>query len=401
MKIRDIIVKSIFDSRGEKTIEVGLKDENNNLFSAQIPSGKSRGKNEAAVLGYASAQKVVRSILEKKIIGRDFNYIRELDNFLISLDNTKNKSKIGGNLILGISIAFSRMIAFMCGKELWEVLSDEFFGGRASDESKKPLIFSNLINGGEHANNNLDIQEYMVVVGGSKSVSLRVKKLISFYKKLGDILKTKNKLKNIVIGDEGGYAINFKNNFEPINILEKLIYKNGLEKEFFLGLDAAANSFYGKGGYSFGGRKVNTEELRKIYSDYFKKSKLLHLIEDPFAETDKDEFKKLKNSKADKIVVGDDLTVTNPFLIEKYAKTGLINGVIIKPNQIGTVTESCEAMLAAKENKIKTIVSHRSGETKDNFIIHLAKAGGAYGVKIGAPVRERILKFDELIRIYD
>lgn len=400
MKIRDIIVKPIFDSRGEETIEVELKDENGDLFRAQIPSGKSRGKNEAVVLGYGAAQKVLES-LKKKIIDRDFNYVRELDNFLISLDNTKNKSKIGGNLMLGISIAFSRMMAFMCGKELWEFLSDEFFGGRASGESEKPLIFSNLINGGEHANNNLDIQEYMVVAGGAKPISLRVKKLISFYKKLGDVLKAKNKLKNIVIGDEGGYAVDFKDNFEPIKILEDLVYKQGFKKEFSLGLDVAASSFYGKGGYSFGGRKVNTKELGKIYSGYFKKSKLLLSIEDPFAETDEAGFKKIKNSKTDKIVVGDDLTVTNPFLIEKCAKAGLISGVIIKPNQIGTVTESCEAMLAAKENKIKTIVSHRSGETKDNFIIHLAKAGGAYGVKIGAPVRERILKFDELIRIYD
>lgn len=400
MILEDIKIHEIFDSRGEPTLEVEVLDEKLNSFSAQIPSGKSRGKKEAAVRSFSGAKKVLDLTLKKELIHKNFRSIKDLDNFLIGLDGTPDKKNLGGNLMLGISIAFARALAHKENKELWQILREEFWGGLVSD--KKPLIFSNLINGGAHAGNNLDIQEYMVVVDPKgQDYSASIKTLINFYKELGNFLKLKYKLEKLNIGDEGGYAIDFESNFEPIKILQELIISGGFKDIFSLALDVAASNFYADGKYIFGGNKISSEKLDQILLDYLVRSNLLMSIEDPFDEEDFGGFKDLNSKCPDKWVVGDDLTVTNPELIEKFSKEKLISGVIIKPNQIGTVSETCMAIRVAQENGLKTIVSHRSGETEDVFIIHLAKAGGVDAVKIGAPVRERIVKFDELIRLYN
>ncbi len=339
-------------------------------------------------------------MLKKELVRKNFKSIKDLDNFLIGLDGTANKENLGGNLMLGVSIAFARALAHKENKELWQLLRQEFLGGLISE--KKPLIFSNLINGGAHAGNNLDIQEYIVVVNSKdQDYVSSIKTLINLYKELGKFLQSKYKLDKLAIGDEGGYAINFESNFEPIKILQDLIISGGLKDIFSLALDVAASNFYIEGKYSFGGHKISSEKLDQILLDYLVRSNLLMSIEDPFDEEDFDGFKDLNSKCPDKWVVGDDLTVTNPELIEKFSKEKMISGVIIKPNQIGTVSESCQAIRVAQENGLKTIVSHRSGETEDVFIIHLAKAGHVDAVKIGAPVRERIVKFDELIRLYN
>ncbi|MDD5430874.1 MAG: hypothetical protein PHP03_01475 [Candidatus Pacebacteria bacterium] len=404
MKVKDIILRQIFDSRAEETLEVDLITDENVSFWAQIPSGKSRGSKEAAVFDLSEAQKSLK-VIGNALHGKKINSVREMDDFLVGLDGTANKSKLGGNLTLGISVAFARVLAFEKGVELNEILKWEFFGeakGEAEKERKIPMIFSNLINGGSHAKNNLDIQEYMIVVKGGGSLRERIKKLVHFYRQLGGVLEMKNKKGKLPIGDEGGYAVDFKNNIEPLEIMEKLIYRFALEKDFALGIDAAASNFQRGKEYRFEGKLINTKKLEKTYKDYLKKIEILYSLEDPFAENDFEGFNELKmDSRHGKIVVGDDLTVTNPDFINKYAEEGLISAVIIKPNQIGTVTETCEAMIAAKKSGLKTIVSHRSGETDDNFIIHLAKAGAADGVKIGAPIHERIYKFNELMRIYN
>jgi enolase len=399
MKIKNLSVQQIFDSRGEPTIEVGVLDGKNRWFFAQVPSGKSRGKNEAKVLNFRNAERVLKKQVKKAIIEKNYNSIRALDNSLLRLDPTKNKSRIGGNLTLGISVAFSRMLAAEKRKEIWQILRSEFFSN-AKSLNKKPLIFSNLINGGLHANNNLNIQEYMVMARSAPSVAAAVKKLIDFYHNLGIFLKKERVARNIPIGDEGGYAINFKNNFEPIAILEKLIYKYRLQKKFLIGLDAAATNFYKGKKYLFDRKRFSAEHLADEYVRYFKNSKLLFSIEDPFAENDLKGFSLLRKKLPKALIIGDDLTTTNPAEIKRNASQNLINAVIIKPNQIGTVSETCEAIKIAKKYDLKTIISHRSGETEDNFIIHLARASSAYGVKIGAPARERLLKFDELTRIY-
>ncbi|MGC9603327.1 MAG: hypothetical protein ABSF47_02555 [Minisyncoccia bacterium] len=398
MKIKSIEIKEILDSRGEPTIEVNVTGENNESTSAQIPSGKSRGKNEAAVLKPAEAGHVLEKTIKPNIADRNFESIGELDAFLIALDGTDNKERLGGNLILGISIAFARLMAKQQEKELWQVLNEEFFEGKKYYE--KPLIFSNLINGGAHAKNNLDIQEYMVVVRPYPSYKMAIRELEDFYAKLGDFLKEKFKLEKLALGDEGGYSLKFSNNFEPIEVLSEMIEKFDITKIFSIALDCAANGFYKDGLYSFGKQKLNFMEMAEIYRVYFQTVPLLVSIEDPFAEDDHAGFKRLHSLYKNKLVVGDDLAVTNPLVIEEAVKEKLMSGVIIKPNQVGTVTETCEAMKIAHVNGLKTIVSHRSGEENDPFIIHFAKAGGAYGVKIGAPVPSRISKYIELERLY-
>lgn len=398
MTIHDISVRKIFDSRGEETIEIGVIGGKGTSFFAQIPSGKSRGKNEAVVLSYEQARHSI-SDLKSVLVGRNFDSVSSLDGALILYDDSITKFKIGGNVSLGISIAFARHLAHEKKLELWELLRDEFFKG--VEEKKKPLIFSNVINGGAHARGDLDIQEYMVVVQTRHSIFDSIQKLIHFYNVLGNSLRQKHKIGNIPIGDEGGYAVGFNDNFEPISVLGQVIRGLKLESLFSIGIDAAASNFYKEGAYDFGGRALSRENLAHIYDEYFRKSIFLCTIEDPFSETDADGFKLIGKKLGKKWIVGDDLTVTNCKFIEKYSKEGAINGVIIKPNQIGTISEACEAMRVAKKNRIKTIVSHRSGETEDNFIIHIAKAGAADGVKIGAPIRERMFKFNELIRLFE
>ncbi|MDP3725404.1 MAG: phosphopyruvate hydratase, partial [Nanoarchaeota archaeon] len=364
-------------------------------FFAEIPSGKSRGKREVAVFAFPRAKKSL-GLIFRKFEGRDFSSIQALDRALIEFDGTANKSRLGGNVMLGVSIAFTRVLAAERGKEAWQILREEFFPKET--RNTLPLIFSNLINGGAHAENNLDIQEYMVVARPGVSVSGSVKKLIGLYRELGALLRKKTG--HVSLGDEGGYSLNFRNNFEPIAILEKLILKQGLTRQFRLALDVAANSFYEKKTYRFGGRRISGGELLREYGRYVQRSKLLFSIEDPFAEEDLPGFVLLRSALPNCWIVGDDLTATNPRLVEKAAHGELANAVIIKPNQIGTVSEACEALSVASREGMKTIVSHRSGETGDNFIIHLARAASADGVKIGAPARERLSKFNELIRLY-
>ncbi|MEK7169498.1 MAG: phosphopyruvate hydratase [Patescibacteria group bacterium] len=399
MRIKDIEVKEITDFRGKPTIEVFLTGEDGDTASAQIPSGKSRGKNEADVLEPAEAKQIAEKKIKPEILRRNFESIGELDAFLVTLDGTPRKEVLGGNLILGISVSFARLVAKSKKKELWEVLNEEFFGGEVF--GKNPLIFSNLINGGTHAKNNLDIQEYMVVAKTHDSFGRSIAELKDFYEKLGGKIKEEFGLRKLVLGDEGGYSLDFPDNAGPLRVLGEAIEKGKLAPDFSLAIDAAASGFFENGRYRFDGRNLSTNEMAEVYEFYLKSFPLLMSIEDPFAETDEEGFKKLTSRSAGALVVGDDLTTTNPIAIEKAVREELISGLIVKPNQIGTVTETCEAMKIARLNGVKTIVSHRSGEVEDAFIIHFAKAGGAYGVKIGAPVESRTSKYNELKRIYD
>ncbi len=398
MIIKSLEVREIFDSRGESTIEVGLTTSDSHSFFAKIPSGKSRGKNEAAVLSYAEAEQILQNTFIREIEGFDSETIEDLDEFLIRFDGTKRKEKLGGNVMLGISIAFARALAHKREKELWEVLHEEFFPN--ADISKKPLIFANLVNGGVHTDNNLDIQEYMTVVEAKGTYTGSIQKLISFYERLGFVIGEERDVKRLPIGDEGGYAVNFKDNFAPIEMMEKLIMESELQNEFRIALDVAASSFYEDKVYRFEGASLSTDELIERYKEYFEKSKLLCSIEDPCDENDLEGFKKMVKIAGDRWVVGDDLTTTDPERIKKCAEEKRITGVIIKANQIGTLTETCEAIRAAREQGVRCIISHRSGETDDSFLVHIAKACGADGVKIGAPVKERISKYDELMRLY-
>lgn len=391
MKITGISLTKTFDSRAQATVTITLTDDKGRQFHGDVPAGKSTGEREVKVLPFEKASRALKAI-EPKLIGREFRTPMEFDRLLKELDGTADKSKLGGNLTLALSIAMLRAIAEERAVEPWQVIREEYFAEEKN--GNKPLIFSNLINGGAHAMNGLDVQEYMVVVRPGRSMGDTVQGLIEFYKELGDLLKKKTKAR-VPIGDEGGYACAFKDNTEPITILDKLIAKKNL-KSYDLALDVAASNFLDKGKYNFGGKKLSAAEMGRVYANFIKKAARLVSIEDPFGENDIEGWKEFKPGSW---VIGDDLTTTNPGEINLHAE--YISGVIIKPNQIGTVSESAEAIATAKKNRLKTIVSHRSGETGDVFIIHLAKGAGADAVKIGAPIRERIIKFNELVRLYD
>ena len=396
MTIHDITIRSIFDSRGEETIEITLVNGERVPFSAKIPSGKSKGTREVAVFTVLEAHASVEKI-KSFLVGKSVSTIGALDALLKQCDDTEKKEKCGGNVMLGISVAGTRAIAFEQKKEVWEVIREEYFKDNATE--KIPLIFSNFINGGEHANNNLNIQEYLVVARTTDNARATVVRLIDMYRAMGELLKKQNNVISLPIGDEGGYSLNFSTNHEPLALLEAIIDENDLENEFLLGLDCAASSFGAKGEYTFEKEKRTREEMREIYTSYFSKTKLLLSIEDPYAEDDAEGFVALRRQTGDKWIVGDDLTTSSAKEIEAHAGEGAINAVIIKPNQIGLVSEACEAIRMAHAHNVKVIVSHRSGETEDAFIIHLAKACGADGVKIGAPVKERLIKFNEFIRL--
>ncbi len=397
MKIHEIELRKIFDSRGEPTIEIILIDGEGRRFTAAVPSGKSKGAREVSTFGFEEARVAVDKIRET-VAAKVFEEIGEVDAFLLGIDGTPEKRILGGNVMLGVSIAAARALAHESKREVWELIREEYFSDIT--EERVPLIFSNFINGGGHANNNLDIQEYLVVARTNGSVTNTITKLIDLYRATGEFLSKQFKLKNIPIGDEGGYSLDFPDNFEPLSILEALIDENDLENEFILGVDAAASHFGSEKGYTLDKKKLTREKLVEKYKEYFKKSKLLFSIEDPFGENDAEGFIKLREALPEKWVVGDDLTTTNAKEIENHAGEGAINAVIIKPNQIGTIAEACGAVQAARRHGVKIIVSHRSGETEDAFVIELAKACGADGVKIGAPVKERLVKFNELIRLY-
>jgi len=397
MTIGDILVRKIFDSRGEPTLEVVVTDSNGRSFSSQIPSGKSTGRGEARAFSFEEAEGVIPE-LQRKLRRKRLESVKDCDAHLLDLDGTPDKSRLGGNVMLGISIGVGRALAFERKKDLWEVLREEFFP-EIRDE-KKPHIFSNLINGGAHANNNLDIQEYMVAVHGKESYVESTSSLERLYKDLGISLRREKNLSGLPLGDEEGYCVDFEDNFEPIRFIENEIRKAEMVGVMYIALDAAASGFFKEGSYIFDGKELSRKEMVKVYEDYFSRSKVLASVEDPFAEDDPQGFRELRDALKDKWIVGDDLTVTDAARIEKLQESGSINAVIIKPNQIGTVSEACEAIRVARKYGIKTIVSHRSGETEDVFIIHLTKAAGADAVKIGAPLNERIAKFNELIRLY-
>jgi enolase len=399
MAIERITVREIFDSRGEPTIEVGLTESDVTSF-AELPSGKSRGTHEAVVLPPTEAQQVAAGRLSQTLVGTAYETIQALDRRLIELDGTATKSVIGGNLMLGLSIAHARNLGMLRARPLWRIIHDEFFSDR-TEVPRPPLVFSNLVNGGAHARNTLAFQEYLVVARTDASVTQTVRDIVRLYHALGDAIRERFHIHAIPIGDEEGYSLDFTTNLEPLMLMRECIERCRLGDRFSLGLDVAASNFFRDGRYALEKTSRTTDELIDTYTRYFTSVPTLASIEDPFDEEDVAGFRGLQTKFPQKLIVGDDLTVTDPLRIEEFAKGKCISGVIVKPNQIGTLTETCAALRAARDNGVKAIVSHRSGETEDTLIIHLARASGADGVKIGAPLNERIVKFDELIRLYE
>ena len=388
-KIKKIKAREILDSRGNPTIEVELETDLGS-FLASVPSGTSKGKYEAVEKEAKIAIKNINEVIAPKLTGKDPVQQKEIDEFLIKLDGTKRKTRLGANAILAVSIAVCRAGAKAKNFPLWKWLS-KITGTKPA--LPRPGIL--VLEGGLHSKGDLSFQEIMVV---SKAKSFREnfengKKIFSA---LGKILKKKYDKSGIQQGMEGAFTPPIKNTKEALNIVMEAIEKAGFLGKTEIVIDAAANSFFQRGKYYFDGKIMDNGELLNFYLEIFRQYPI-RAIEDPFAEDDKEGWPILSSKF---LIVGDDLTVTNPERIKIAQKNKFCNGVIIKPNQIGTVSETIKATKLARSFGWKVIVSHRSGETTDSFISDFAVGVGAEFIKAGAPAKkERMEKYNRLVKI--
>ncbi|MEK7552012.1 MAG: phosphopyruvate hydratase [Patescibacteria group bacterium] len=389
--IKKISGYEIKDSTGKPTLKVVL-ESNNFTVTSFVPRGQSTGSLEAAELrdedgGMKKAIEIIATKISPALVGKKPDQ-KQIDDLLISLDGTKNKSVLGGNTTIGISMAVAMLRAEENGLPLWKNIAEE-----NKTSPKMPSLFMNIINGGVHANFRLPFQEYMIVIR-EKSAKQSFQVGQEIFKNLGEIIKTR--FGNVPFGDEGGYSPICEKIEEPFSLLEEA---SGRQNVFFA-IDSAASEFFKNGSYNILGKSYSPDELLNLYK-YLTSKFRLKSIEDPFEESSETYFKKIVGEIGkDTIIVGDDLTVTNPERISKLSKEHAANAVIIKPNQIGTVSEVFEAVRLAHKAGWKTIVSHRSGDTPDSFIADLAVGLGTYGIKAGSPnPPERKAKYERLIEI--
>ena len=414
MKISDVNIKIIQDSRGQDTLEAELKSGDFSAI-ASVPAGKSTGAHEAFVLEPKKALEKFESI-KPQILSRDFGSQEEFDNFLISLDGTPNKQNLGANLILALSLAFSRLMAKNDNLELFEYIT-KIQNLKPKTQNLKPIF--NVINGGVHSgyphksalnqcqSASLDFQEFQVIPE-VKDFGIALGLGQEFYRKLKEFLGQRFGKENVVLGDEAGFSCPFKKNEEAIEVLAELITKYNYPLK--IGLDIAASQFYKDGQYLINGKNYSPEELKALYLKLIDAYKILS-IEDPFYEESFDMFASLtsqinadgKQINADKqiLIITDDLTTTNPQGLQTAIDKKAGNAILIKPNQIGTLTETLNVVKLAYQNNWQAIVSHRSGETMDDFIADLAIGIAAWGIKAGAPAApERLAKYERLLKIY-
>lgn len=392
MKIKDIKIYQILDSRKEKTFKIEMFSEKFSVFSS-VGKGKSRGSQEVELVSFERAKKLLCEIKEL-LISKDFLNLKEFEEFLLKLDNTKNKSRLGGNLILALSIAFIKLLAKERGLFLFQLLREEFLSlfPKFKSEFKNyqiPYFLFNFLNGGKHAPSGPDFQEYLFIpLFSDPDFSLNLAKI--FFLGLKEWFK-KNDIR-LNYGDEGGLIYPEKDNEKPLEIFYEVIKDLNLSNRFEikLGIDAAFSSI--SKGKNF---DVN------FYEKLIKKYNLFY-VEDPFSENDFSSFSLLRSKIGDQaLIVGDDLTVTNPSFIEKAINLKAINSVIIKPTQIGSLTETFKAVAVALSGGLKTIISHRSGETEDDFLADLAVAINAFGLKSGSfTQKERLVKYLRVQEIY-
>ena len=402
--IEDLRARQILDSRGNPTIEVDCITDEGIIGRAAVPSGASTGTREALELrdGEAdyfkgkSVDKAIENVNDEisvALFDADVFDQRDADMTMICMDGTENKSKLGANAILGCSMAIARAAANTLDLPLYRYL-----GGAFANRLPAPMM--NVINGGAHADNNLDIQEFMIVPAGAPDFSSAVRMGTEIYHTLKSILKKANL--STAIGDEGGFAPNLKNHEEALQVLVQAIKDAGYEpgKDCFLALDVAASEIYENGKYSFEGKQISFTELNAWYEAMISKYPIIS-IEDGMAEQDKDGWIYHTKSLGDKLqLVGDDVFVTNPEIFAEGIKAGIANAILIKLNQVGSVQETWDTIELARTNGYNYIISHRSGETADSFISHLAVASSSGQIKTGAPARgERVEKYNELLRI--
>lgn len=404
--IIETYAREILDSRGNPTVEVEVFLEDGTIGHAAVPSGASTGAFEACELrdgdkaryggkGVLKAVENVNSIIGPAIQGFDATEQAAIDKLMISLDGTDNKSKLGANAILGVSMAVARAAAKSLDLPLYQYL-----GGFNAKELPVPMM--NILNGGAHADNNVDIQEFMIMPVGAESFTEALRSCAEVYHTLKTVLKGKGL--STGVGDEGGFAPNLESNEEALEVICEAIKAAGYEpgKNFKLAIDAASSEFYKDGKYDLAGEgKIKTAEEMVDFYEYLVGKYPIVSIEDGLAEEDWDGWKVLTDRLGKKVqLVGDDLFVTNSKRLGKGIDMGVANSILVKVNQIGTLTEAFEAMELAKRSGYTCVVSHRSGETEDAIIADIAVAVNAGQIKTGAPARsERVAKYNQLLRI--
>lgn len=407
MKIKEIEAIEILDSRGNPTIETNITLEDCTKASAMVPSGASTGEKEAFELrdndqkrysgkGVLKAVNNVNTIIAKELTNRNFADQKELDYFMIALDGTENKSKIGANAILSVSMAYARAKALSLKIPLYVYLSN-------TDNYILPVPCMNVINGGRHADNNVDFQEFMIAPHNAVSFGESLRMGEETFHTLKSILNKKGY--STGVGDEGGFAPDLKSNEEAVEIILEAIIKAGYKPgiDISICLDPAASELWENGKYKLfksSGKNMSSDEMINMWEDWVKKYPIIS-IEDGLSENDWDGWKRLTESLGNKIeLVGDDLFCTNKKILEEGIKEKTANSILIKLNQIGTVSETLETIELAKNNNYNTFISHRSGETSDTFIADLTVGVNAGHLKTGSGCRgERIEKFNRLLRI--
>jgi len=405
-KIDKVKAREILDSRGNPTVEVDVLLNDGSLGRAAVPSGASTGIHEAVELrdkdpkrfmglGVLKAVKNVNEVIGPKLLGLDAQKQKEIDQLMLSLDGTENKSKLGANAILGVSLAVARAAAQSAHLPLYRYL-----GG--SEARTLPLVGFNILNGGKHASNNVDFQECMITPIGAKSFADQLRMAAEVYHHLKALLKSKNL--STAVGDEGGFAPDLSSNEQPLQLIVEAIGKAGYiaGKDISIMLDPAASEFFNNGKYQLKADKqeFSANEMVSYYETLIGKYPIIS-IEDGLAEDDWEGWKILTNRLGKKIqIVGDDLFVTNPKRLKKGIDGGIANAILIKLNQIGTLTETLDTIEMAKQAGYACMFSHRSGETEDSFLADIVVATNAGQLKSGAPARsERVAKYNQLLRI--
>ncbi len=406
-EIIDVTAREILDSRGNPTVEVDIMVAFGAMGRAAVPSGASTGKREALELrdkrqkryggkGVSKAIANVNETIAPAILGMDASDQANLDRRLIELDGTPNKSRLGANAILGVSLAAARAAA-----QALQIPLYRYIGG--INARLLPVPMMNIINGGAHAANNLDIQEFMVVPLGAGTFAEAIRMGVETFHQLKGVLKAADH--NVAVGDEGGFAPNLDSNEEAIRLIMTAIEKAGYKpgKEIAIALDAAANEFYRKGKYVLkceGKKGMDAQAMIDYYEKLIEAYPILS-IEDGLAEQDWLGWEMMTKRLEDKVqIVGDDIFVTNPKIFEKGINRGIANAILIKLNQIGTLTETLETVAMAREAGYETIISHRSGETEDTFIADLSVGLNAGQIKTGSGSRtDRVAKYNQLLRI--
>ncbi|MDA8098290.1 MAG: phosphopyruvate hydratase [Nitrospiraceae bacterium] len=404
-EIVDVFAREVLDSRGNPTVEADVILESGAMGRAIVPSGASTGEREALELrdggsrylgkGVKKAVKNVIEVLGPAITGFDASEQAAIDGTMIALDGTESKKKLGANAILAVSLAVAKAAAEDAGLPLYQYL-----GGPNAKELPVPMM--NVLNGGAHADNNVDFQEFMIIPAGAKTCADAIRMGAEVFHNLKGVLKKKGY--NTAVGDEGGFAPNLRSNEEACQVILEAITKAGYKpgRDVFLGLDVASSEFYSKGVYDMKGegKKMSSDKMIKFYESWIRQYPII-TIEDGMSEKDWKGWKALTDHLGAKVqLVGDDIFVTNTKIFQEGIEQGIGNSILIKLNQIGSLTETLDAIEMAKRAKYTAVVSHRSGESEDATIADLAVATNAGQIKTGSLSRtDRVAKYNQLIRI--